>query len=132
MGVRLVRGDGNRFNLAVGFSLSLVAMLVVSPVARGHYFLLFAPAILLVPIWFERLGHSYSAFILATIPWVSSVLHYILLPYAGRIGFLGLGTAGWLMAALVLMARADHAAKRQAAMQDKPAECLAKDLKNAA
>ena len=40
LGVRLSRGDGSRLNLAVGFALACVAMLVVSPVARGHYFML--------------------------------------------------------------------------------------------
>jgi hypothetical protein len=118
MGVRLARGHGNRLNLATGFALSLVAMLAASPVARGHYFLLLAPAILLVPLWLDRFGHPRAGIVLAAIPPVISVLHYVLLPYAGRIGFLGLGTAVWLMAALMLMARADHSAGRLAKVQD--------------
>jgi hypothetical protein len=120
MGARLVRGDGNRLNLATGFALSLVAMLVVSPVARGHYFLLLAPANLLVPLWLERFGRPRAGIVLAAIPPAMSVLHYALLPYAGRIGFLGLCTAAWLMAALVLMARADRSFVRPAEVQYGP------------
>ena len=51
---------------------------------------------------------------MAAIPPALSVLHYVLLPYTGRVGLLGLGTAAWLMAALVLMARADQSARRMA------------------
>ena len=114
LGVRLSRGDGNRLNLAVGFALACVAMLVVSPVARGHYFLLLAPAVLLVPLWLERRGRGRAGAAMAAIPPVLSILHYVLLPYAGRVGLLGMGTAAWLMAALVLMARADQATRRTA------------------
>ncbi len=114
LGVRLVRGDGNRLNLAVGFSLGCAAMLVVSPVARGHYFLLLSPAVLLLPLWFDLRGWRRAGVVVAAIPPALSILHYALLPYAGRIGLLGMGTACWLMAAMVLMARADHSARRQA------------------
>ena len=118
LGVRLSRGDGNRLNLAVGFALACVAMLVVSPVARGHYFLLLAPAVLLVPLWLDRCGRRRAGVVMAAIPAVLSILHYVLLPYAGRIGLLGLGTAAWLMAAMVLMARADQSARRVAGLDD--------------
>jgi len=117
LGVRLARGDGNRLNLAVGFALACAAMLVVSPVARGHYFLLLAPAVLLVPLWLERCGRPRAGLVLAAIPPAFSVLHYVFLPYAGRVGLLGMGTTAWLMATLVVMARTDrqrHAACLQA------------------
>jgi hypothetical protein len=111
-GLRLSRGDGNRLNLAVGFALACAAMLVVSPVARGHYFLLLAPAVLLVPLWLDRRGRGRAGRVLAAIPPALSILHYALLPYAGRIGLLGMGTAAWLMAALVVMARAEQATRQ--------------------
>ena len=118
MGVRLSHGDGNRLNLAVGFALACVAMLAVSPIARGHYFLLLAPAVLLVPLWLDRRGYGRAGVVMAAIPAILSVLHYVLLPYAGRVGLLGLGTAAWLMAALVLMARVDQASRRMADLHD--------------
>jgi hypothetical protein len=125
LGVRLSRGNGNRLNLAVGFALACVAMLVVSPVARGHYFFLLAPAVLLVPLWLDRRGWRRAAVAMATIPPILSISHYALLPYAGRIGLLGLGTAAWLMAALILMARADQSARRAANLRDASAAAFA-------
>lgn len=105
LGVRLCRGDGNRLNLAVGFALACAAMLVVSPVARGHYFMLLAPAALLVPLWLAREGRPRAGVVLAAVAPVIPLVHYVLLPYAGRVGFMGLGTAAWLMAAMVVVAR---------------------------
>jgi len=103
-GIRL--GSGNKLDAAVGFGLACVAMLVVSPVARGHYFMLLAPAVLFLPLWLDRCGQRRAALVMAAVPAALSILHYVLLSQAGRIGLLGLGTAGWLMAALVLVARA--------------------------
>jgi hypothetical protein len=115
LGARLARGDGGRLNLATGFALACVAMLVVSPVARGHYFMFLAPATLLVPLWLDRHGRPRAAAVMALVAPVLPVLHYVLLPYAGRVGLLGLGTTAWLMAVLLLMARTDHLAPPGAA-----------------
>lgn len=109
LGVRLARKPGNKLNIAMGLALSLVTMLAVSPVARAHYFLLLAPAILLVPLWLDCHGRPRAGIVMAAIPPVLSILHYVLLPYGGRVGLLGFGTAAWLMAAMVLIARADRA-----------------------
>ena len=108
LGVRLARQPGNKLNMATGFALAFVTMLAVSPVARAHYFLLLAPAILFVPLWLDRHGRPRAGVVMAAILPVLSILHYALLPYGGRIGLLGFGTAAWLMAAMVLIARADR------------------------
>ena len=121
LGVRLGCGDGSRLNMATGFALACVAMLVVSPVARGHYFMLLSPATLLVPLWLDRRNCHRAAVVMAIIAPLLPILHYALLPFAGRIGLLGLGTAGWLMAALVLMARADHFAAKATSVPTIPA-----------
>ena len=118
LGVRLARQPGNKLNMATGFALSCVTMLAVSPVARAHYFLLLAPAILLVPLWLDRHGRPRAGIVMAAIPPVLSILHYVLLPYGGRVGLLGFGTAAWLMAAMVLIARADWATVRAARARD--------------
>jgi hypothetical protein len=119
LGIRLGREPGNKLNMATGFALACVTMLAVSPVARAHYFLLLAPAVILVPLWLDRHGRSRAGVVMAAIPPVLSVLHYIVLPYGGRVGLLGFGTAAWLMAAMVLIARTDwamvHAASRSGA-----------------
>jgi len=114
LGVRLGREPGNKLNMATGFALACITMLAVSPVARAHYFLLLAPAILLVPLWLDRHGRLRAGIAMAAILPVLSVLHYVLLPYGGRIGLLGFGTAAWLMAAMVLIVRADWATVRAA------------------
>ncbi len=109
LGARLVRGDGDRLNLALGFALGCVAMLAVSPVARGHYFLMLAPAVLLVPLWLCRYGRPRVAVAMAAVLPPLCLLHYVLLPLTGRIGLLGLGTTAWLMAAMVLIDRTGRA-----------------------
>lgn len=111
LGIRLGRGDFSRLNFATGFALACVTMLVVSPVARGHYFMLLAPATLLVPLWLDRHGWSRAAVLMAVTAPILPFSHYILLSLAGRIGLLGLGTTAWLLAAMVLIARADRAAQ---------------------
>ncbi len=86
-------GDGLGF--AALFGMACVAALVVSPLSRGHYFMLQIPALLLVPLWFRRRGQDRTARILVWAPAGLSLLHYALLGYAGRVGLLGIGTALW-------------------------------------
>jgi hypothetical protein len=125
LGCVLVRGDGRRLNLATGFAIACVAMLVVSPVARGHYFLLLAPAVLLVPLWLERHGRARAGIAVAAVPCLLSLLHYVLLPFgSGRIGLLGMGTAVWLMAVMVLVARTAWANRLDEVVEHAPALSL--------
>ena len=100
--VRLGRG-GDALGQASGFALACVAMLVVSPISRGHYFMFLAPAVWLVPLWLDRRGMARAATVMAVVPAVLSVLHYALLAHVGRIGLLGLGITCWLIAACVLV-----------------------------
>ncbi|MFZ1933377.1 MAG: glycosyltransferase 87 family protein [Thermoguttaceae bacterium] len=132
LGVRLARQPGNKLNMATGFALACVTMLAVSPVARAHYFLLLAPAILLVPLWLDRHGRPQAGVVMAAIPPVLSVLHYVLLPYGGRVGLLGFGTTAWLMAAMVLIARTDWALSRTAEGKPAPADTIGMALNHAA
>jgi hypothetical protein len=97
-------------SLAAGFGLACVAMLVLSPVARGHYFMLWVPAVLFLPLWLDQHGLSRAAAAMAVAPAVLTIAHYVLLPVAGRIGLLGIGTTCWLMAAMVLVDRGSRAA----------------------
>jgi hypothetical protein len=83
----------------VALGLSSVATLVVSPVARGHYFVLFLPAALFVPLWFIKCGAPRRAFRAAVVPALLVVAHYALLEYTGRVGLLGIGTTLWYFAA---------------------------------
>ncbi|RPI86249.1 MAG: DUF2029 domain-containing protein, partial [Planctomycetaceae bacterium] len=85
--------------LIAAYGLAMMATLVVSPVARGHYFLLWLPGALFVPLWLDRAG-SKAARRLAFVPAVLCVVHYLLLDFAGRVGLLGLGTTVWFFAAV--------------------------------
>lgn len=97
---------GSRLDLANALGLGCVAMLVISPIARGHYFMLYVPAVVFLPLWLQQRGDprvrgKSLAMVLTVIPPLLVVAHYALLPVAGRMGLLGLGTAGWLLTALV-------------------------------
>ncbi len=96
---------------AAVFGLGLAATLVVSPVARTHYFLLLAPAVLLVPWHLYRQGHPRLAWWLAWTPSVLIVPHYFVPLAAGRVGWLGLGITVWLVAASVALWATGRAAQ---------------------
>jgi hypothetical protein len=82
-----------------------MTMLIVSPVARGHYFMLEWPAVLFVSLWVWKHHGSRKALLGAGIPAALSVMHYgfIMFPQifgplqAGTLllGTLGIGTALW-------------------------------------
>jgi hypothetical protein len=119
-GVRLARqGDG--LSLAAAISLGCVAMLVVSPVSRGHYFLFFVPGIFFVPWWLHRYSGYPKAWIFAAAPILMIDLHYFVLPISGRIGLLGFGTLAWLVGAMVLIARTADASGVPSLLQMTPA-----------
>jgi hypothetical protein len=87
------------------FALGLAATLVVSPVARTHYFLLLAPAVLLVPWHLYRHQRPRLAWWLAWTPTVLVVPHYFCPLAAGRIGWLGIGITAWLVAGGIVLCR---------------------------
>lgn len=121
VGVRLgISGDAPLGQTAA-FGLACAALLVVSPVARNHYFILFAPAVLFVPLWLDRVGRRRGAIVLALVPGALILLQYILLPYVGRIGLLGLGTTAWVLAAMVLIARPARSVRVTGTLRDIPA-----------
>jgi hypothetical protein len=121
LGVRLARQPGSRLNMAVGFALSCVTMLSISPVGRAHYFMLLVPAILFVPLWLDLRGRRRTGIVLATTLSALPLLHYALLPYAGRVGLLGLGTTTWLLAAMAIIGRTDSAAVFASRQEDSQA-----------
>ena len=141
--IRLGTQTNTALSQVAGFGLACAALLVVSPVARNHYFVLLAPAVLLVPLWLEATrSHSAAAgrqakvgrgsILLAVAPGVLILVQYVFLPYVGRIGLLGLGTAAWLMAAMVLMERASQFGPDRGALRSSPAASPAASRKKAA
>ena len=95
------RGD----QLSLGFALGLgaVATFVVSPVARAHYFVLYLPAVLYGGLWLRQRMSERRALQFAAIPMLLCLTHYLALPYAGRLGVLGIGTTIWFFAACAIV-----------------------------
>ena len=91
--------QGDTLGQLAGFGLSCAATLIVSPIARGHYYVLLLPAALFVPCWFLQAQRLRAARWLALAPAVLVSAHYVLMDFTGRIGLLGLGIAVWYWAA---------------------------------
>jgi hypothetical protein len=97
LAVRLT-ADDRVSNRALLFGLACVAVLIVSPVSRGHYYMFQLPALVFVPLWFYQQGHTRQARWLAVAPVVLSLLHYASVDVFGRMGLLGIGTTVWYLA----------------------------------
>jgi len=85
----------DRLALLAAYGLAIVATFVVSPVARGHYFLMWIPGSLFLSLWMWRQHQHRVAWHVAIWPIVLTTLHYVALDYTGRVGLLGLGTTVW-------------------------------------
>jgi hypothetical protein len=90
---------GDRVSLGFAFGLACVATFIVSPVARGHYFMLYVPAILFGSLWMFQRRSARTALRFTVIPALLCLAHYLALNHAGRIGLLGIGTALWFFTA---------------------------------
>jgi hypothetical protein len=88
---------------ATAFSLATSAMLLVSPLSWGHYYMAGLPACLCVPIWLTRRKMPRLGMISAAVPPILSWCYYLAMPYAGGLGLLGLGTTGWFFCACGLI-----------------------------
>jgi hypothetical protein len=96
-----IRGD--RLGQAAAFGIATAATLIVSPVSRGHYFVLLLPALLWVPCWLKRHGFPRMCGLSSAVVPVLSWLHYVALGWAGQVGLLGLGTTCWFLLATAWM-----------------------------
>lgn len=92
---RRTAGAGGELAL---FGWACALSLVLSPVSRGHHFVLLWPATLLVPLELRRRG-ARSARPLAAVAVAMCLVHYAWPPLMGRLGLLGLATAVWCVAA---------------------------------
>jgi hypothetical protein len=100
---------GTALDLAAAYGAACVATLLVSPLSWAHHYIIEAPGVLLVPLWFWQRGAQRAATMLAVSACGLMWAHYLLLDVAGRAGLLGLGTTVWFIAAAVGMLR-DHSA----------------------
>ncbi len=95
MGLMARRRD--ELGLATAFGLAMAATLIVSPIGRGHYYMLLLPAVYLAPLWFYQRDHRRLAWFVALLPLLLCVAHYVALDVTGRLGVLGIGTTVWLV-----------------------------------
>ncbi len=84
--------SGSTSDRLAAFGLACVAMLIVSPVARIHYFMMELPAVLFVSLWVWKHRGPQKAILCAGIPAVLSVMHYMFVTFPQILGFLRLGT----------------------------------------
>src|SRR5208337_2738385 len=73
-----------------------------SPVAWSHYYVLWLPSLLFVPLWLVRRGHRRAARAVAIVPAGLIWVHYLAKPWFGQFGLLGLGTLLWFLAVVTL------------------------------
>jgi len=105
LGVALVPSRSDRLGHAVTFGLACLGILLISPVAWTHYFMMALPAVLFFPPWLSRRGYSRIARWMAGTPVLLVWLHFLAKEWIGPYGFLGLSTTGWFLIACVLMIR---------------------------
>jgi Glycosyltransferase family 87 len=94
VGFRTARA-GDLLGQAVGFSLAYLATLIVCQIARGHYFVIWLPAVMFTSAWLVRQHRPRSAAWHAIAPGALVLVHYLFLRQAGALGLLGIGTAAW-------------------------------------
>jgi hypothetical protein len=103
---------GSALGAAAAFGLASALSLVISPISWAHHFVILLPAVLFVPWWFWAEGRPTAARWLAAVPPALTGIHYLLIdtgwverPFGlslsliWTVGLLGVGTAGWCMAA---------------------------------
>ncbi|HZZ27482.1 MAG TPA: glycosyltransferase family 87 protein [Pirellulales bacterium] len=98
-----------RYNDALGtavvFSLACLLMSALSPVFRGHYYVMWLPAAWLLSLYSWRNQHTHLAISLAVAACALTWTHYLLLEWAGRVGVLGLGATAWYVVATISVLR---------------------------
>jgi hypothetical protein len=90
---------------SAAFGLACLATFILSPVARGHYYVLCLPATAFVCLWLENEGRKRWARAMGISLCALVLTHYVLLDFAGRIGVLGIGATLWFAVAALLMLR---------------------------
>ena len=95
--------DGGPLAMSAAFALACMLTLLVSPLSWAHHYVLWLPALWLVPLWLWRqdrrtwaIGLSLAA---CSLVWI----HYLLLPLAGRLGLLGVGATIWFIIAAIAL-----------------------------
>ncbi len=97
--------SGDRLSIALAAAMACLATLIVSPLSWGHYYVIWLPAAALAPAWLWLRGRTHFAGTLAISACGLAWAHYVLMPWTGRIGLLGIGTTGWFAVVCLAMVR---------------------------
>jgi len=73
------------------FGLACAAMLIASPVSRGHYFMLALPAVLFASLWVWKNMGPKKALLCASIPAILSLMHYVFITFPQMFAYMKLG-----------------------------------------
>jgi hypothetical protein len=113
----LVAWRGDVLGVAAVFGIAAALTLAVSPLSRGHHYVMWLPGLLLVPLWLCNRRRTRWALCLSIAAVALVWAHYLALDWpnriglsdrtldwVGRTGLLGLGTTLWCLAALAAAA----------------------------
>ena len=92
-----------RWREATTFGLSCLAVLMISPLAWSHYYVFALPAVLFVLLRLQRQSRPLAACLAAAGFPMLTWMHYVLKPWCGPVGLLGLGTALWFVAVCAIV-----------------------------
>ena len=87
------------------FGLGCLATVIVSPLSWGHHYVMAAPALLFVPALLHSAGQARAARWLAATAALLTIVHYVALEQAGRVGLLGIGITVWGFMSIALCFR---------------------------
>jgi hypothetical protein len=97
-GVRLAR-SGAPLDTATALGLGAIGSVAFSPLSWGHHYGIIWPAVVFVPLLYERAGKTKWSRGLSLSAAVLVASHYLFTGPLGSIGMLGLGTGAWLVVA---------------------------------
>jgi hypothetical protein len=83
---------------AAAFGLACASTLVISAIARGHYYMLLMPAVMFAGAWLVVQARPRWALAAVLVPSSLVLAHFAFFEITGRVGLLGIGTAVWFTA----------------------------------
>ena len=96
---------GERLSMAATVSLACMLTLLISPLSWAHHYVLWLPALWLVPLYLRQQNRPVLALGLSLAACILIWVHYLYLPIAGRFGLLGLGASVWFAIAAMALIR---------------------------
>lgn len=90
---------------AATYGLACLAIVLISPLAWTHYYVVALPALILAPAWLVATGRPRGALVLAALGALPVWIHYLAIRQVGPYGLLGLATTCWFTVACVVVTR---------------------------